>query len=199
MVVSENTFVNRINFLVETQGIDRQAAQYGVTRRTIRRWQHAETSPSQRTRSSVSRRGRRAGDAIAVSTRVRGRFGPAQRSRATGNINLIRAQNQRLERERNAAIIDARITGSTARERSARAMPRRLTRREEIAASDERDILIRGGQLQNLRSQGISPDSDEGELILGDVPEGFDDWVEYEDYIDYHDDDWADWRRRNDY
>ena len=167
-MVSEVTFQNRINYLVAEQGIERQASFYGVTRRTITRWQRGETSPSASTRNSVRRRGLTAGAPVSEQVRVRGRFTTPARGVFTGNTNFVIARN-------------------------------RQSRAEQISSTDERTRLVRGGQIQNLINDGIGPDSSEGTRVLGSVPDDYDSWMDYYDDIDYDDDDWADWRRRNGY
>lgn len=198
-MVSEVTFQNRINYLVAEQGIERQASFYGVTRRTITRWQRGETSPSASTRNSVRRRGLTAGAPVSEQVRVRGRFTTPARGVFTGNTNFVIARNRQLRRERNALIRDARARGNPAQVRAAQAMPTRMTRVEQISSTDERTRLVRGGQIQNLINDGIGPDSSEGTRVLGSVPDDYDSWMDYYDDIDYDDDDWADWRRRNGY
>lgn len=194
MPVSDTTFQNRINFLVREQGIERQAEFYGVTRRTIRRWQGGETRPSARVRDSVRRRGLTAGSPIAEQRRENGRFASAQRSVDTSAFNANAAINRGLRRRRNAAIRDARARGNVRAERMARALPQRLTNTEEEARTEEYVALRRSAQISDLRAEGVSLDSQRANDVLGDVPDEFEDWREYEDYYDYDDFDWETWR-----
>jgi len=194
MPVSDNTFTNRINFLVREQGIDRQARQYGVTRRTIRRWQGGETRPSNRVRESVRRRGLTAGSPTAEVRRIDGRFAPAQRSVDTSAFNANAAINRGLRRRRNAAIRDAQARGNTRAERMARALPQRLSRIEEEQRTEEYVNLRRGQQIESLEQSGISLTSREATNILGEAPEEYENWDEWWDDYEYDYDDWETWR-----
>ena len=142
MPVSDITFQNRINFLVAEQGIERQAEFYGVTRRTIRRWQGGETRPSARVRDSVRRRGLTAGAEPAEQRREGGRFTAPQRDRFTAAFNVERSINRERRRTRNAAIRDAQLRGNVRSERIARALPTRITENELRALLDERERLV---------------------------------------------------------
>ena len=198
MPVSDTTFQNRINFLVREQGIERQAEFYGVTRRTVRRWQGGETTPSARTRDSVRRRGLTAGSPVAETVRRNGRFAPAQRSADTSAFNANASINRGLRRRRNAAIRDAQSRGNARAERMARALPQRLSNREEAARTEEYVALRRSAQISNLRREGVSLNSERATNVLGEVPEDFEDWDEYDDYYDYDDIDWDEWRSNYD-
>lgn len=142
MPVSDITFQNRINFLVAEQGIERQTEFYGVTRRTVRRWQAGETRPSARVRESVRRRGLTAGAEPSEQRRVDGRFATPERDRYTAAFNVERSINRERRRTRNAAIRDAQLRGNVRAERMARALPTRITDNELQALLDERDRLL---------------------------------------------------------
>tara|TARA_R100001463_G_scaffold25105_2_gene59614 strand:+ start:1284 stop:1778 length:495 start_codon:yes stop_codon:yes gene_type:complete len=144
MPVSDITFQNRINFLVEVQGIERQAQFYGVTRRTIRRWQGGETRPSARVRDSVRRRGLTAGAEPAEQRREGGRFTAPERDRFTAAFNVERSINRERRRTRNAAIRDAQLRGNVRSERMARALPSRISENELRALLDRRERLLAG-------------------------------------------------------
>ena len=71
---SNRIFRARLEFLVDEQGIERQAQFYGRTPRTVRRWLAGEATPSRSVRESVRRRGLTAGAPQALQVRTRGRF-----------------------------------------------------------------------------------------------------------------------------
>mgnify|MGYP003627420934 CR=1 FL=1 len=193
-MVSDNTFSNRINYLVSQQGVKKQAQFYGVTTRTVRRWQAGETQPSRRTKESVRTRGLYAGAPQQSQVRRNGRFVQARRSSDTANFNAIVALNKSLRNRRNARIRDARARGNQRQLRDAQALPMRLNRREAQSITEERTRLDRGARITNLMTQGVSPDSIEGMRVMGDVPNDFENWENYYEYIDYDEGDWETWR-----
>ena len=138
---SKVIFRDRLEFLVERSSEQDVADFYGVTKRTVRRWRDEETTPSQRVRESVRRRGRRAGAERAVQLRNRGRFTTA----ADTGTRRVRVGIERERRRVRAAAIDsARMTGNDAALRIARRIPVRLSQ-EEVEAITQRRLDLQEG------------------------------------------------------
>ncbi len=141
---SNRIFRARLEFLVDEQGIERQAQFYGRTPRTVRRWLAGEATPSRSVRESVRRRGLTAGAPQALQVRTRGRFTQEGTVASGGSINAVRAINTRLRRVRQAEITRAQRSGNARRLRMARAMPTRLTQGEASAIAIRRERLVTG-------------------------------------------------------
>ena len=191
---SSNIFRARIETLVREQGIERQMRQYGVTRRTIRRWVAGETTPSQARRESVRRRGLTAGAPQAQQVRVHGRFSQEGTIARGGSLNAVAAINRRMRRVRDAEIRAARRAGSQRRERAARTLPTRLTRDEATAIALRRERLMS----DEPGLVGPSGEIQIGDDIVGEPPaqeyEGEDPFDDWWDMYDGEVDDWDAWR-----
>ena len=184
---SRRIFRARLEFLVEEQGIERQARFYGRTTRTIRRWLEGETTPSRGVRESVRRRGLTAGAPQSIQVRTRGRFTEEGTVASGGSINAVASINRRRRRERQARIRQAQLSGDARQLRVARAMPTRMTQSEANAIAIRRERLLTG-QRGRVGPQGQIQVERE---IIGEE-------VEYEgsfwDEVDYGYDDWDSWR-----
>ena len=122
---SDELFQSRIRELVRIQGYERQQRLYGVTRRTIRRWEAGETRPSQATRRSVVERGLRAsGEPVIRERDARGRFTAGRQIFDPASIRAVRAERSRRRRERLRALQSARTERSRQR---AESMPEDVT------------------------------------------------------------------------
>lgn len=141
---SRTVFRDRLDFLVDRSSVREVAQFYGVTDRTVRRWIQEETTPSQRIRESVRRRGRRAGARRAVQLRENGRFTTAADD-GTRSVRVGIVRQRR--RSRAAAIANAQATGNEAALRIARRMRVNLTE-EEINNLTYRRIALQEGQAE---------------------------------------------------
>ena len=141
MVVTKTLFRDRLDFLVERSSEQEVADFYGVTKRTVVRWRDEETTPSQRIRESVRRRGRRAGDERAVQLRRDGRFtGAATEGTRRGRVGIERQRRT----ARAAAIANAEMTGNEAALRIARRIRVRLSPEEAANLMLRHQDLIEG-------------------------------------------------------
>ena len=189
-------FRARLAVLVESQGIERQQQQYGVTRRTIRRWMAGETTPSQARRESVRRRGLTAGAPQALQVRRAGRFTAEGTVASGGSQRAVQSINRNLRRIRDARIESARRRGSARAMEEARARPTRLTAPEarsfmlgrerlvESAGSGERPVPQRLQTEPPPREPGLAVDEE-------------DEWgpaTEWDLYYDLEYPDWEAWR-----
>mgnify|MGYP003136196515 FL=1 len=188
---SNRIFRARLEFLVDEQGIERQAQFYGRTPRTVRRWLEGETTPSRSVRESVRRRGLTAGAPQALQVRTRGRFTQEGTVASGGSINAVRAINTRLRRVRQAEITRAQRSGNARRLRMARAMPTRLTQGEASAIAIRRERLVTGqrgrvgpsGEIQvdgQIVGESRAPSDFEGSY-WDEVDYGYDSWEAFRD------------------
>lgn len=188
---SNRIFRARLEFLVDEQGIERQAQFYGRTPRTVRRWLAGEATPSRSVRESVRRRGLTAGAPQALQVRTRGRFTQEGTVASGGSINAVRAINTRLRRVRQAEITRAQRSGNARRVRMARAMPTRLTQGEASAIAIRRERLVTGqrgrvgpsGEIQvdgQIIGESRAPSDFEGSY-WDEVDYGYDSWEAFRD------------------
>ena len=188
---SNRIFRARLEFLVDEQGIERQAQFYGRTPRTVRRWLAGEATPSRSVRESVRRRGLTAGAPQAIQVRTRGRFTQEGTVASGGSINAVRAINTRLRRVRQAEITRAQRSGNARRLRMARAMPTRLTQGEASAIAIRRERLVTGqrgrvgpsGEIQvngEIVGESRAPSDFEGSY-WDEVDYGYDSWEAFRD------------------
>jgi hypothetical protein len=188
---SNRIFRARLEFLVDEQGIERQAQFYGRTPRTVRRWLAGEATPSRSVRESVRRRGLTAGAPQALQVRTRGRFTQEGTVASGGSINAVRAINTRLRRVRQAEITRAQRSGNARRLRMARAMPTRLTQGEASAIAIRRERLVTGqrgrvgpsGEIQvdgQIIGESRAPSDFEGSY-WDEVDYGYDSWEAFRD------------------
>ena len=188
---SNRIFRARLEFLVDEQGIERQAQFYGRTPRTVRRWLAGEATPSRSVRESVRRRGLTAGAPQAIQVRTRGRFTQEGTVASGGSINAVRAINTRLRRVRQAEITRAQRSGNARRLRMARAMPTRLTQGEASAIAIRRERLVTGqrgrvgpsGEIQvdgQIIGESRAPSDFEGSY-WDEVDYGYDSWEAFRD------------------
>lgn len=190
---SSNIFRARLEFLVEERGIEQTARFYDRTPQTVRRWLAGDTTPSQRIRESVRRRGLTAGAPQAQQVRTGGRFTQEGTIARGGSLNAVAAINRRMRRVRQAEMRRARRTGNERQMRAARMLPTRLTQDEAAAIAIRRERLVAGEPGRVGPSGEIQLGSD----IVGEPPaqeyegeEGYDYWDEYP--AEY--DDWDAWR-----
>ena len=188
---SNRIFRARLEFLVDEQGIERQAQFYGRTPRTVRRWLAGEATPSRSVRESVRRIGLTAGAPQAIQVRTRGRFTQEGTVASGGSINAVRAINTRLRRVRQAEITRAQRSGNARRLRMARAMPTRLTQGEASAIAIRRERLVTGqrgrvgpsGEIQvngEIVGESRAPSDFEGSY-WDEVDYGYDSWEAFRD------------------
>tara|TARA_R110000751_G_scaffold307152_1_gene427502 strand:+ start:1660 stop:2244 length:585 start_codon:yes stop_codon:yes gene_type:complete len=142
---STRLFRARINYLVEARGRDEVARSYGVTPRTIGRWERGDTTPSLARRTSVSRAALRRGAAPAMQVRTRGRFTREGTIATSGSQRAVEVVNLRMIRTRRAEIADARRSGSAVNLAAARALPQRLDRTTADALALSRERLVEQG------------------------------------------------------
>jgi hypothetical protein len=187
---SKRIFRARLEFLVEEQGIERQARLYNRSERTIRRWLRGETTPSAGVRESVRRRGLTAGSPQAVQVRTRGRFTQEGTIASGGSQNAIAAINRRRRRVRQAQITRARRSGNARQLRVAQALPTRLSRDEASAIAIRRERLVTGQRGRVGPSGEIQV---EGEIV-GETRAPRDFEGSYWDFVDYGYDSWEAWR-----
>ena len=188
---SKRIFRARLEFLVEEQGIERQAQFYGRSTRTVRRWLAGQSTPSRSVRESVRRRGLTAGAPQAIQVRTRGRFTEEGTVASGGSINAVRAINTRLRRVRQAEITRAQRSGNARRLRMARAMPTRLTQGEASAIAIRRERVVTGqrgrvgpsGEIQvngEIIGESRAPSDFEGSY-WDEVDYGYDSWEAFRD------------------
>jgi len=187
---SNRIFRARLEFLVEEQGIERQAQFYGRTTRTVRGWLEGRTTPSRAVRESVRRRGLTAGAPQALQVRTRGRFTEEGTVASGGSLNAVTAINRRLRRVRQAEITRARRSGDARQLRIARARPTRLTQGEASAIAIRRERLLTG---QRGRV-GPSGEIQVNREIVGESRAPSDFEGSYWDEVDYGYDSWDEWR-----
>lgn len=154
---SDGLFRTRLHYLIGERGIDRVAGDYGVQRRTVRRWARGENSPSADTRRSVSNRGRRITGPIDRGRGEGGQFSTAQNITDPRVIRMREVLDERFRERRRVAIQEATTPSQIAQ---AESMPSYVDRAELISMDERRRRLIESEFYENYWDEfGYDEDS----------------------------------------
>lgn len=149
---SSEVFRGSIEYLIEYHGGGiagrrQTAAMWGVTERTVSRWERGETQPSRARRESARRRSLDRGRTQAVQVRVGGRFSPTGTLARPSSLRGRETINQELQRIRRAELRAARRRPlGPSRDRAVRAaemLPTHMTGEEAL------DLFNRLQELQD--------------------------------------------------
>jgi len=107
---SQELVQTRVRALISRDGVNSVANFYGVTRRTVIRWQRGETNPQASSDArSIARRGRALTGSVSMGRDARGRFGVASTIyRPEG----VRAYNIAVERQQRRAEIASQVAST---------------------------------------------------------------------------------------